>query len=137
MLIDDKLMKRIKAAIRENIASHETDDNFFGNTSLGFKRFEVLYGVGFAPKCGGRMWTIIVAVKHKVVNGNNVTVFEIQYFPNGKMVALYDGDANIDFENEEVIWHSVHYGGFTMEHADHFFRLMFAQDNRFTFGGEE
>ena len=48
---------------------------------------------------------------------------------------MYDGGANVDFENERVIWHNVYYGGFTREHADHFFRLMFAQDNCFAFGG--
>ena len=136
MHISDGLMKRIRAAIRENIAAHEDDDNFFGNTSLGFKRFEVLYGVGFAPKCSEKMWTLIVAVKHKVVHGDNVTVFEVKQYSDGKMVAMFDGNANIDFENKKVIWHNVWYGGFEREHADHFFRLMFAQDNRFTFGGE-
>ena len=102
MHISDGLMKKIRAAIRENIASHEDDDNFFGNTSLGFKRFEVLYWVGFAPKCSEKMWTLIVAVKHKVVHGDNVTVFEVKQYSDGKMVAMFDGNANIDFENKKV-----------------------------------
>jgi hypothetical protein len=55
MRISDGSMKKIRAAIRENIASHEVDDDLFGNTSLGFKRFEVLYGVIFTPKCSERM----------------------------------------------------------------------------------
>ncbi|MBR5835571.1 MAG: hypothetical protein IKY66_05340 [Bacteroidales bacterium] len=123
--MDGKLEARIKTAIRENIASHEVPDDFFGNTNLGFKRFEVLYGVGFAPKCSETMRTIIVAVKHKDVMGDNVTVFEIKDYTDGKMVAMFDGNASIDFENKKVNWHNVCYGGFTREHADYFFQRMF------------
>lgn len=123
--MDGKFEARVRTAIKKNIASHEFHDEFFGDTSFGFKRFEILYGAVFEPKSCETMRTIIVAVKHKVVEGDNVTVFEIKEYGNGKMVAMFDGNADIDFENKKVRWHNVCYGGFTREDADKFFQKMF------------
>lgn len=123
--MDKKLESRIRTAIKECIESHEEHDPFFRHTSLGFKRFEILYCAEFTPKSSGTMRTIIVAVQHKSVEDNNVTVFEVKDYAHDKMVAMFDGRACISIPRRKVFFHNVCYGGFSREHADRFFQMMF------------
>ena len=123
--MDAKTMARVKKAIRQDIAELDKVSDLFGNTSLGFKNFNVLYCAGFAPKCSETMTVAIVAVKHKVVDyGFNVSVFEVYLRDDGEARAVYDGRAIVDFENKNVIDHTVEYGSFDKEHADCFLKRM-------------
>lgn len=139
--LNSSFMDRIKTAIKENIASHEIPDDFFGATALGFKRFEVLYMARFTPKCYDCEDVLIVAVKHKMTRVGNVTVFEVRVGKDGifdgRTIAAFDGHAHINFEKQEVYDHNVCYSSFTREHADAFFRMMFDSMNHIdSFGGE-
>lgn len=140
--IDDALMRRIKTAIEENIAARKSHSDFFGVIDFGFKKFEILYMAKFTPKCDDYEDAFIVAVKHKKVEGYNVTVFEVRVgydsIFDGRTIAFFDGHAYINFEKQKVYYHNVHYGGFTREHADTFFRMMFDSMNHIdSFGGDE
>ena len=122
--MDAKTMARVKKAIRQDIAELDKVSDLFGNTSLGFKNFNVLYCAGFAPKCSETMTVAIVAVKHKVVENYNVSVFEVVFCDNREAYARYDGRAIVDFENKNVVYHTVGYGSFTKDDADCFLKRM-------------
>ena len=123
--MDAKTMTRVKKAIRQDIAELDKVSDLFGNTSLGYKNFNVLYCAGFAPKCTETVTVVVVAVKHKVVDeGFNVSVFEVYLRDNGEARAVYDGRAIVDFENKKILRHTVGYGSFDKEHADYFLDKM-------------
>lgn len=126
--MDAKLMQGIKKAIKKDIEGLATPNDLFGEVDLGFKRFEILYCAGFLPKCTENVTTVLVAVKHKDVEGYNVSVFEVIIKDGEVRDALYDGRACVDFENENVLYHNVGYGSFTTEHANNFLdRMLQAQ----------
>ena len=122
--MDAKTLARVKKAIRQDIAGLDQENDLFGNTSLGFKNFNVLYSEVFAPKCSRTQVVTLFAVKHKVVENYNVSVFEVVFCDNREAYARYDGRAIVDFENKNVVYHTVGYGSFTKEDADCFLKRM-------------
>lgn len=97
--MDSGLMKDIKKAVRDYI------DIYGSDRGLGFVRFKVLDATD--RKMGSNPYH--VAILHKMVDGNNGTVFSVQRDSHtGGLYCLYDGSFLAD--EKSVIWADVGWG---------------------------